>query len=532
MADRLKELLDKVMEWWNKFSTRQKTFIIAAGAGVILAFAILITILTKPQYVMLRDCETTREASEIVDLLEGEGLDFEVSDDGYRIRINKKDESAANLLLGANNIQAYAYTIDNVTEGGMTTTESDREKRYELYLETRLANDIMGKFAFVKSAVVDITIPQNDGTLIRTEEETSALVVLELENDLDQDVAAGLGKAVAVSLGNKTAQSVMIMDTQGNTLYSGDDTYSITGVASSQLSVKSQWENVIKSDVRRVLMGTNEFDKVEVAVNLNVDFSTATEREREYFVPEGNTQGYLASERIYSSENVNESGEAPGTETNGTPEYVLQDGSTSSSTLSEEERDYLPSERTTERSIPAGTVNYDQSTISLAAVSINVIREEDVRSQGLLDGGVTWEEYKLNNQGQTPIEVEDSLYEVVSMATGFPIGNIAIAAYSQNVFLDREGFNISASDIIQIILIVVILALLAFVVLRSMRSEKEAEQPEELSVEALLQSQPEELENIAMEQVSETRKLIEKFVDDNPEAAANLLRNWLNEEWG
>ena len=44
MAERLKELLNKVLEWWNKFSTRQKTFIISAGAGVILALAIVITI--------------------------------------------------------------------------------------------------------------------------------------------------------------------------------------------------------------------------------------------------------------------------------------------------------------------------------------------------------------------------------------------------------------------------------------------------------------------------------------------------------
>ncbi|GFI15486.1 hypothetical protein IMSAGC009_00645 [Lachnospiraceae bacterium] len=78
----------------------------------------------------------------------------------------------------------------------------------------------------------------------------------------------------------------------------------------------------------------------------------------------------------------------------------------------------------------------------------------------------------------------------------------------------------------------IILALLAFVVLRSMRSEKGVEQPEELSVESLLQSQPEvELENIDVEKLSETRKLIEKFIDENPEAAASLLRNWLNEDW-
>ena len=28
-----------------------------------------------------------------------------------------------------------------------------------------------------------------------------------------------------------------------------------------------------------------------------------------------------------------------------------------------------------------------------------------------------------------------------------------------------------------------------------------------------------------------TKKLIEKFVDENPDAAALLLRNWLNDDW-
>ena len=93
MADRIKELLNKVLEWWNKFSTKQKTFIISAGAGVILAFAILITIFTKPQYVILANCESTKEASEIVELLEGEGLKYEVSDDGYQIKIKKDQQS-------------------------------------------------------------------------------------------------------------------------------------------------------------------------------------------------------------------------------------------------------------------------------------------------------------------------------------------------------------------------------------------------------------------------------------------------------
>ena len=127
MADRLKELLSKILEWWNKFSTKQKTFIISAGAGIILALAILITVLTRTQYVLLLNCETTKQASEVAELLEGEGLNYEVSDDAYQIRIDKDQESQANLLLAANDIQSVSYTIDMVTEGGFSTTEADKE---------------------------------------------------------------------------------------------------------------------------------------------------------------------------------------------------------------------------------------------------------------------------------------------------------------------------------------------------------------------------------------------------------------------
>ena len=395
-----------------------------------------------------------------------------------------------------------------------------------------MANDILTMFKQVKTAVVDYYIPEQDGTLIASKEDSSVWILLELEEEMTPETAAGIAKAASVAMGNDTPQNVVIMDTEGNTLYTGDDSYSASGTASSQLSVKSQWETKVKNEVRQVLLGTNEFDKVEVAVNLDVDFSSSKMTDHEYYVPDGNTQGYLSSNRIYESESTNGSGEVPGTDSNGNQEYVYQDNNESSSSVTEEENNYLPSERITDKDIPPGTINYAESSISLAATTLNVVREEDVRAQGLLDG-ISWDEYKLANAGQTQIEVSEELYDVVAKATGFPVENIAIVAYSENMFFDEEGLNISGSDILQIVLIVIILALLAFVVLRSMRGEKQTEQPEELSVEDLLQSQPDvELEDIGTEQISETRRLVEKFVDENPEAVANLLRNWLNEEWG
>ena len=66
------------------------------------------------------------------------------------------------------------------------------------------------------------------------------------------------------------------------------------------------------------------------------------------------------------------------------------------------------------------------------------------------------------------------------------------------------------------------------------RKAKEVEPEPELSVEALLESTVDDqdlLDDIGYSEKSETRLMIEKFVDENPDAAALLLRNWLNEDW-
>jgi flagellar M-ring protein FliF len=131
--------------------------------------------------------------------------------------------------------------------------------------------------------------------------------------------------------------------------------------------------------------------------------------------------------------------------------------------------------------------------------------------------------------------VDDDLVTLVANATGIPVANVSIIAYDVPIFQAAEGFKIDAADIAQIVLIVLILALLGFVVFSSLRREKEeVEEEEELSVEDMLETTQENMvvEDIGLETKSEVRLMVEKFVDDNPDAAAQLLRNWLNEEWG
>ena len=210
----------------------------------------------------------------------------------------------------------------------------------------------------------------------------------------------------------------------------------------------------------------------------------------------------------------------------------MQDYENSSSTVSERESNYLPNETITETTLPAGLIKLDESSVAVAATRLHVYKEEEVEKQGLLDG-ISWDEFKIANQDNVQLEVTDDIYYMVAKATGIAVENIEIVAYEKPIFIDSEGLGIGTWDILQIVLIICILALLAFVVIRSMRPEVAVEETEELSVESLLQSTPEsDLDDLGVEEKSEVRKLIDKFVEENPEAVASLLRNWLTEDWG
>ncbi|MCR4866991.1 MAG: flagellar M-ring protein FliF [Lachnospiraceae bacterium] len=533
MVERLRQLPQKFLEWWNKFESKQKTIIVSATLGVLVALVILVTLLTRPVYETLVVCESTKEASQIIDLLEGDGITYKTSEDGYQISVLKSQVSQANLLLGANNIPTASYDLSNVTAGGLSTTESDKQRSYKLYLEKQMEGHIEG-LANVKNATVQLDIPTDNGTLIATKEEASAAIMIEPEGEFTGENAENVAKFVKTALGNTTIANITIIDNEGKLLFSGDEDYTVTGAATGQQAVKQNAENIIQSNIKKVLIGTNEYDMIEVSSKLDLDFSVVKRTSHSYTPADGQSQGVLSSEDIYNSEATGRVAGVPGTDSNGEDNttYVIQDNQNSSSTVTEESRKYLPNEMIVEETIPAGLIKYASSSVSVAAIKYKALKEEDARTQGLLDG-ITWEEYKLANQQRTRIDVDESMIDLVANASGIPKESITIVAYEEPLFIDREGTSVELSDIVQIILIIVILGLLAFVILRGMKTEKVEEVEEELSVESLLQSgpAPAEIDSIEVEEKSETRKVVDKFVDENPEAAAALLRNWLNEDW-
>ena len=531
MPEQLQQVLDKALEWWKKFNTKQKALLASITAVVILSLVILAVVVSTPNMMTLHTCESLTEASAIKTLLTDNGVKYETSTDGMIFSVEESDYADARILLGANEIPTDGPNIDNVFTGGFSSTEADKDKRYKVYLQEDLST-VLKDIEGVEDASVRLDLPSNDGTIISKDEQASVSVLLTVNNHFEEAQASAIAQFLATNVGNDDTSKITIISNSGKVLFSGEEVNSVAGSASTQLELKYKAESFIKSKIQDVFVGSAIFDDVNIAVNLDMNFDEFTEQVHEYYAPDGMTTGMIDSTSAYESESQGGSAAVPGTDSNDDTTYVIEDSEITFSTISDVTTDYVNNEKITTYVQSTGKASVKTSSISLVLTDWVVYDEDILKATGALDE-MSFEEYIAANSDPVKREVDEDYYQLVANATGFPRESITILSFAQPMF-EYSSNDKTLEDYLQLFLALLIFVFLGFVVFRSMRSEQVEEAEEELSVESLLDSTKESQEilaDIGFNEKSETRILIEKFVDQNPEAAANLLRNWLNEDW-
>ncbi len=535
MAEKLKEIPGKILSWWNKFTNRQKTIIVALVAIVVFTAVFLTYTFTKPQYTKLGTYDNTTDAAKVIDILNDAGITHKESSDARTIEVVTSQLAQANYALAAGGYRPDVPSYGDFVDSNMSTTSTDKENQYTLFQQAQL-EAMLETLSMVNSCKVKLTFPPQTYTLssLSEQQEASAYVQLELSGPFSSTNALSMARVVASYLGNSSTANITIMDQDATLLFAGGDDYSGMSVGNMQ-ELQAKAHALVTNRVKSVLLGTKQFDDVTVSSHLDIDFSEYQKRVTEYYAPDGMTEGMKSHEDTFSESGSNGVSGIPGTDTNGSdsiPGYYNPDNGSGEYEREERSSDYQNNVSDSVITTPSGAVNYANSSLAISMVSFREYYEQNVKDQGLLDG-MSWSEFKLAHSEDVRLEVDEAFYKMAADATGISQDKITIIAYESPVFYDKEGLSISGTDILSIVMIVLILALLGFVVLRSMGPRKKPEQEEEeLSVEKMLQSTPEPtVEDIDVETKSETRKMIDKFVDENPEAAANLLRNWLNEDW-
>ena len=531
MPEQLQQVLDKILEWWKKFNTKQKALLASITAVIILSLVILAVVVSKPEWMPLHTCSTLSEAGTIQELLTDAGIGFDVSADGLEFYVEKADLAKARILLGTNEIPTDGPDIDSVFDGGFSSTEADKEKKYKVYLQEDLSN-VLKDMEGIEEASVRLDLPSNDGTILSKDEQASVSVLLTVNNEFEETQATAIAQFLATNVGNDDTSRITIISNAGKVLFSGEEVNSVAGSASTQLELKYKAESLIKGKIKDVFVGSSIFDDVNIAVNLDMDFDEYTEQRHEYSPPDGMTNGMIDSESAYESESQGGSAAVPGTDSNDDTTYVIEDSEIMFSTISDVTTDYVNNELVTTYVQATGKASVATSSISLVLTDWVVYSEDILKASGELDE-MTFDEYIAANSEPVKREVDADYYALVANATGFPVESITILSFAQPMF-EYSSNEKTLEDYLQLFLALLIFVFLGFVVFRSMRKEEVQEAEEELSVENLLESTKESqdlLADIGFNEKSETRILIEKFVDQNPEAAANLLRNWLNEDW-
>ena len=534
MQDRLKAIWNRIKEFWAKFNKKQKILFISIFVVIIVVIIVLAKIVGHKDKVKLRSCENEKEAVEVRALLNDEGFKVTIDED-YNIYVSEDDYLEAKLVLGSNNISAAGYSLEDATSSSFTTTETVMKEKYTAYLESKFKNDLESMDA-IRSARVNITYATTGNSIFSEKQDAKITAVLDLRKELDDEHKEAIGMLLATNVGSDNTNSVFVVDTNGRVIYSGNTSNASFSATSTQ-KVQAQYENAIISEAQKLLYATGWYNDVQIMINLDVNFDNVEIVEHKYSAPEGTDEGLPKHSYVINSEgNFADAGGVPGTESNDDDiDYLIQNnkGGTNSYTLSE--YDWVQDEVITTTSKKPGTIDFKNSSMSIVCVNNTVLTEEDAEAQGLLDT-MTWEEFKAQNSKPVVTEIQKEIQDAIATGSGLDTKNITILSYDRYTFFDKEVTKSGNSwFVVQIILAVLIAGVLVFILIRSTRPVAVEETEPELSVEDMLattkQQQKEEVETIDLQEKSETRKAIEKFVDENPEAVALLLRNWLNEEW-
>ena len=541
MMDRLIAIKDKFLAFWDKYTTKQKTLIISVVLAIFFAIVLLGYFLTRPVYTELVKLSGDT-ASTFDSALSSGGIDYKKESDSKGntvFSVEQSQYSDAVLLMGENKITDTEMSWDDAFNNDMTVSSAEKQTKATLALQSSIRKGLMN-FDGVEDATVYVNRPTDDGTIFSEKKETSVSASLKLAkgSEITSETAQAIAYYLANAVGNSTTDNIILTDTTGNLLYGQKEDNTLGGSVSGSDDYKEKLRNTFCKNVSNMLMKAG-YDDVQIgSANIKFNMDKVTELVKTYTANEGQDQGLYSSSYNYKSTGNSGSGGVPGTDSNGDQtDTMIQNTGSSNSETTLDKYNYLPNETVQNIEHEVGAVEPDQSSIGIVLTKYNVIKEETLESQGLLKD-TTFEEYVNNNSAVTDQQVPQELITLVSAATGIATNNITIQIKQKPVYEAKESssFMDNASNYLMVILTLLIAELLVFVIIKGTSPVEVTELEPELSVEDLLATTQEDdkqdLDEIELSDKSETRQLIEKFVDENPEAVALLLRNWINEDWG
>lgn len=519
MPDVFNKWINQFKEFWGNLDKSQKNriYITSGILTVCLIFSLLW--LTRSEMVSIVSSNDATEITEIRRILSENNIKHVLSPDKKSIMVDIRDKNNAEL----------AIALEGYPKGGMTfedaysyikinTTESDKQ---QIWKEYKKKNIIQKLLMFDNVIEADVELAQPEPTLFNSDLKTTAFVRINSKIPLTAEQVQGIVMVVSRSVENLLPENVTVVDNYFNILNS-DAANGVGSMTTTREEIRLKRKKEIENNIYSLFRSPSDnFDFIQVVANPYIDFDTQKTQTHEYQNPKGMEGGAVTQiETIEETSKNTGTGGVPGTDSNpgetGIPTYPMAGNNGSSTERVEERKTMVYSELMTEVEKAPGNMVPEKSTMSVTL----------------------WWGHKVIDESKLSQDFIDQILLNVSKASGIPAENISVAKYK---LAPSEEAKITTVDKIKeyievygLPLLIIAMAIGMLIVAMSGRRHKE-----DLELEPAIAAgtrfkmpePPEEVPELDVEDRSKIRRQIDKIIQQKPEAVAQLLRNWLSDDW-
>jgi flagellar M-ring protein FliF len=307
----------------------------AVAFALIAFFTFIVTRLAAPGMTLLYSGLDPSDSGQIVQRMDAQGIPYELRGDGSQIYVPQDQVARLRLSLASEGIPAggsIGYEIFDRADA-LGTTNFVQQINQIRALEGELSRTIRSLHQ-VRSARVHLVMPKRE-LFSRDRAEPTASVVLALQGSLDKGQVSAIQHVVSSAVPGMRSKNVSVVDSTGELLARGADDGALDTANSEDL--RRSYEARLSQAIEQLLVQTLGAGKVRAEVSAILDFSQVTTNKEE-FNPDGqvarstNSIEETGTSQERQGENnvsvANNTPNPPGQDANGTNGSSSQNGRT------------------------------------------------------------------------------------------------------------------------------------------------------------------------------------------------------------
>ncbi|WP_219836656.1 flagellar basal-body MS-ring/collar protein FliF [Paenibacillus sp. R14(2021)] len=522
MNEKFAQYRAKLAQYWNVMEKKQKIWLGASAAILILSIILLTFLFSRTNYeVAFRDLDSS-DAAAVMAYLDSSKIPYKLSDAGQTIMVPTAEASRVKVEAGSQGIVrngsiGFESFNDSSSMFGSTDREFDVKYRSALNGEIqRLLNGMQG----VQKSNVLVNLPESTPFMTTEEkEQASASIMITFRPGYrpSQKEVDGYYNLVKTSIPNIKVDNVTISSPEGELMASSEVGGSAIGgdLIETHYQIQHKYENDLKQKIQSFLAPMVGMDNLVVNVSSSINFDKKkSDQQLVSPLENNNNNGIVLSESSSNKTATDGAGGAGGVAGTGetdVPGYQATAGS-SGGTSEENSR----------------TTNYDYNKSNIQIESGPYVIKDLSISIGV-------EKSKLSAEAKTEMNnvvasiVRSQLVESGQDMSSDELINKKVSIMAQT-FIDNGGSASSAvlSTGWLVGIGVAALALIGGLGYVVVRRRKQAALVEEMAAPGKVEYPTIDLDNVQNE--SQVRKQLETLAKRKPEEFVNLLRTWLVDE--